>query len=189
MEIESPVLGFPQKFCCNCGATECTNEIQDTRVTRFFSFGRTDTVFKLSVPVCSGCRRTIRRRPAGFFSRLAVLLLITCGIFGAVFASFMGSGSSAALPLWIGYMVAGSVVGGLILTYLFYRFRRAKPPQTSFYQPVRIKSVRLQFSGLMAGEGQVAFMKLAFTNPDYRSVFEEANQEALQAKRVAVVKA
>jgi hypothetical protein len=188
MEIENPTLGFPQKFCCNCGATECAIEVQNTRVTRFFSFGRTDTIFKLSVPVCDACRRTLRRRPAGFYSRLSMLLLFTVGIFGAVFVSFMASGSSAALPLWMGYMYVGSIVGGLLLTYLFYRFRRAKPPQTSFYQPVRIKSVRLQFSGLMAGEGQVGFMKLGFTNPDYRSVFEEANQEAIQAKRLAVVK-
>ena len=189
MEIENPSLGFPQKFCCNCGAVECTNEVQDTRVTRFFSLGRTDTIFKLSVPVCASCRRTIRRRPAGFFSRLGVFLLISGAIFGTVFAAFMGSGSSAALPLWLNYMYIGSVLGGLLLTWLFYRFRRAKPPQTSFYQPVRIKSVRLQFSGLMAGEGQVGFMKLAFTNPDYRSVFEDANQEAIQARRIAVVKA
>ena len=51
------------------------------------------------------------------------------------------------------------------------------------------QEVRLQFSGLMAGAGQVAFMKLAFTNPDYLNVFTDANQEAIRAKHVAVVKA
>ena len=75
-----------------------------------------------------------------------------------------------------------------ILTIVFYRLRRPKPPQTSFYQPVRIKNVRLQFAGLMAGAGQVGFMKLAFTNPDYLNVFVDANQEAIKAKRIAVVK-
>ncbi len=185
MQVENPQLGFPSSFCCNCGATECQSEIQDTRVTRFFGFGRTDTVFRLSVPVCAECRRTIRRRPAGFFSRLGVLVLITGVLFGACLAL----GSNAALPLWIGYFYAGSALLGVVLTILFYRLRRPKPPQTSFYQPVRIKSVRLQFSGLMAGEGHVGFMRLAFTNPDYLSAFADANQDAIKAKRLAVAKA
>jgi hypothetical protein len=78
---------------------------------------------------------------------------------------------------------------GVLLTIVFYRLRRPKAPQTSFYQPVRIKNVRLQFSGLMAGEGHVGFMRLAFTNPDYRTVFVDANQDAIKAKRLAVTKA
>ena len=184
MQVENPQLGFPSAFCCNCGATECTSEIQDTRVSRLFGFGRTDTIFKLTVPVCAGCRRTLRRRPANFFSRLSVLLLIICVLFGACLAA----GSTVALPLWIGYFYGGSVLFGVVLTLIFYRLRRPKAPQTSFYQPVRIKNVRLQFSGLMAGEGQVGFMKLAFSNPDYLNAFVEANQAAITAKRIAVVK-
>jgi len=185
MQVENPQLGFPSAFCCNCGATECTSEIQDTRVSRLFGFGRTDTIFKLTVPVCAGCRRTLRRRPASFFSRLSVLVLITIVLFGACLAA----GSTVALPLWIGYFYGGSVLFGVVLTLIFYRLRRPRAPQTSFYQPVRIRNVRLQFSGLMTGEGQVGFMKLAFSNPDYLNAFVEANQEAINAKRVAVVKA
>jgi len=185
MQVENPQLGFPASFCCNCGATECKSEIQDTRITRFFGIGRTDTTFKLSVPICSGCQRTIRRKPAGFFSRLGVLLLVT----GVIFGICLATGSTVALPLWIGYMYAGSVVLGVVLTILFYRLRRPKAPQTSFYQPVRIKNVRLQFTGLMNGEGQVGFMKLAFTNPDYLNAFVAANQDAITAKRVSVTKA
>ncbi len=185
MEVEKPALTFPSAFCCNCGDTNCVNEVQETRVTRFFKIGRTDTTFQLDVPVCAGCRRTTKRRPAGFFSRLGVLLLITSVLFGICLAY----GSTAALPLWIGYFSAGSVLLGLILTYLFYRLRRPKPPQTSFYQPVRIKEAKLQFTGLMAGAGHVGYMKLAFTNPDYLSVFVEANQAAIKARHVSVVKA
>ena len=62
MQVENPQLGFPNTFCCNCGATDCKTEDQDTRVTRFFSIGRTDTIFRLSVPTCATCRRTLRRR-------------------------------------------------------------------------------------------------------------------------------
>jgi hypothetical protein len=31
-------------------------------------------------------------------------------------------------------------------------------------------------------------MKLAFTNPDYRNLFVNANQDAIKAKHIAVVK-
>jgi hypothetical protein len=183
MEVESPQLGFPQSFCCNCGVTDCASETQDTRITRFFGIGGGDTTFKLSVPVCAGCSRTLRRRPAGFFSRLGVLVLSLAVIFLALYAF------SASLPLWmVDNTIAISIVLGLIFTSAFYALRRPKPPQTSFYQPVRIKGVRLQVTGLMAGAGQVGFMKLAFTNPDYRNMFVDANQEAIRAKRIAVMK-
>jgi len=185
MEVEKPTLTFPTAFCCNCGDKNCVNEVQETRVTRFFKIGRTDTSFKLDVPVCAGCLRTTKRRPAGFFSRLGVLLLIASVLFGTCLALW----STAALPLWIGYFSAGSVVLAVVLTIIFYRLRRPKPPQTSFYQPVRIKEAKLQFSGLMAGAGHVGYMKLAFTNPDYLTEFVNANQEAIKARHVSVVKA
>ena len=183
MEIESPQLGFPQSFCCNCGVTDCASETQSTRVTHFFSIGGTETTFKLSVPVCARCRKTLRRRPAGFFSRLGVLGLSLAAIFLALYAF------GTSLPPWIGgNIVAISIILALVFSFVFYALRRPKPPQTSFYQPVRIRSVRLQVTGLMAGAGQVGFMKLAFTNPDYRNVFVNANQDAINAKRIAVVK-
>jgi hypothetical protein len=185
MEVEKPALTFPTAFCCNCGDKDCVNEVQETRVTRFFKIGRTDTTFQLDVPVCAGCRRTTKRRPAGFFSRLGVLLLITSVLFGVSLTLV----TTAALPLWVGYFSAGSIALGLILTVVFYRLRRPKPPQTSFYQPVRIREAKLQFTGLMAGAGHVGYMKLAFTNPEYLDVFVNANQDAIKAKHVSVVKA
>jgi hypothetical protein len=183
MEVESPQLGFPQSFCCNCGVTDCAIETQNTRVTHFFSIGGTETTFKLSVPVCARCSKTLRRRPAGFFSRLGVLVLSLAAIFLTLYAF------ETSLPLWIGEnKVAISIILALIFSSVFYALRRPKPPQTSFYQPVRIRNVRLQVTGLMAGAGQVGFMKLAFTNPDYRNMFVNANEEAIKAKRIAVVK-
>jgi hypothetical protein len=93
------------------------------------------------------------------------------------------------LPPWMAdNALAISIILALIFSFVFYALRRPKPPQTSFYQPVRIKGVRLQVTGLMAGEGQVGFMRLAFTNSDYRNMFVDANQDAIKAKRIAVTK-
>ena len=185
MDVEKPTLTFPTTFCCNCGDRNCEPQVQETRVWRFFGIKKSDTTFHLDVPVCAGCRRSTKRKPAGFFSRLSVLLLIT----GTLFGISLTLVNAAVLPLWFKYFVGGSVFFGVVLTWLFYRFRRPKPPQTSFYQPVRIKEARLQFAGLMAGAGNVGFMKLAFTNPDYLTEFVNANQDAIKAKHVSAVKA
>jgi hypothetical protein len=47
----------------------------------------------------------------------------------------------------------------------------------------------VQFDGIMSGPGQVVFMKLAFTNPDYLNVFRNANREAIEAGHISAVRA
>lgn len=183
MRAESPPLNFPATFCCNCGDTDCMTEIQDTRVTRHFGFGGIETTFQLAIPICANCRKSTRRRPAGWFSRLLAWVLTSCVVFGALLIL----GENVSLPLWmIDHLFAVAALVGLLLVTLFYRLRRPRPPQTSYYQPVRIKRATLHFDD---DAGRVAFMKLAFTNPDYLNVFTTANREAIQARTLAAVKA
>jgi len=186
MEVPNPALVFPANFCCNCGNPQCASEVQDTRITRFFGIGGTDTAFHLPIPVCAACRRTTRRRPAGFFGRLLVLALVVA----TLFVSLLILSSHVQLPLWINlHSFAISVTVGIILTILFYRMRRPTPPRTSFYQPVRIKNADVQITGPMSGGGHVVYMKLAFTNPEYLALFADANREAIQSGRLAAVSA
>jgi len=185
-EVVSPGLVFPTNFCCNCGAMDCTVENQDTRVTRYFGIYGTETTFHLALPVCATCRRTLRRRPAGFFSRLLVFMLMVAGwlLVGWLLQR------SVTLPLWmVEYRFTIGLVLGFITTGIFYYLRRARPPRTSFYQPVRIKQASVQFSEVMSGPGQVGYLKLAFTNPDYLHAFTHANEDAIRARRVAVARA
>jgi hypothetical protein len=186
MEVQSPALIFPTGFCCNCGDTDCASEVQDTRVTRFFGIGGTETTFKLPVPVCAACRKSTRRRPAVFFGRLLVFGLLV----GGWFLALLLLGTYISWPLWIAdHRLVISAVLGLVTAMVFYRLRRARPPQTSFYQPVRIKVANVHFAGIMSGAGQVVFMKLAFTNPDYLNVFGDANRDAIEAGHLSVVRA
>jgi hypothetical protein len=186
MEVQSPALNFPAGLCCNCGDTNCEMETQDTRVTRYFGIGGTGTTFHLQIPTCAACRRTLRRRPARFFGVLAVIALMAAGGILAMFAL----AASVTLPPWMieRRFVIGAIVG-LIVALVFYRLRRARPPQTSFYQPVRIREAKVHFVDLMHGPGQVMFMKLAFTNPDYFNRFRNENLEAISAGRLAAVRA
>lgn len=186
MQVESPQLTFPSPFCCNCGALECAAEVQDTRVSRFFGIYRTETVFRLSLPICAACRKTTRRPPAGFFMRMAVFLVAAA----AWSLAFYWWGKSVVLPAWFAlhqYTVAAAL--GALVAFVFYRLRRPKPPKTSFYQPVRIKQARVQFAGVMGGPGQVVYLKLAFTNPEYLNVFLDANREAVRAGHLGIVQA
>lgn len=186
MALDSPQLSFPKTFCCNCGDTNCVSEIQDTRVTRYFGLGGTETTFRLPLPVCAACRRSTRRRPQGFFAKV---LLVAVGT-GVAFFALLMLGYTVALPLWIvEHMLAISAVVAFIVMLGVWRLRRPKPPQTSFYQPVRIKQADVQLTDLMSGAGHVAFMKLAFTNPDYLNVFVEANRDAIKAGHLAAIKA
>lgn len=185
-EVTNPALIFPTAFCCNCGEVNCAAENQDTRVTRFFAIYGTGATFHLSVPVCARCRRSLRRRPAVFFSRLLVLALMSV----AFLALVMLWQSSGSMPVWfVDHSFQLIVVLGLLATLGFYWLRRKRPPQTSFYQPVRIKQARVRFTDVMSGRGNVDYMKLAFTNPDYLNVFRNANREAIEAGRLAAVKA
>jgi hypothetical protein len=84
MQVESPQLVFPKAFCCNCGDMNCMSEIQDTRVTRYFGLGGTETTFRLAVPVCERCRRSTRRRPQGFFAQFLIVALGTAVAFLAL---------------------------------------------------------------------------------------------------------
>jgi hypothetical protein len=186
VQLDSPKLTFPAAFCCNCGDTNCASEIQDTRVTRYFGVGGTETIFHLPVPVCAACRRSTRRRAPGFFAHLLVMAL-------AVAVFFVGLrmlASIVALPGWIGAHLPGISAGlGVLLVVLVLRLRRPKPPKTSFYQPVRIREVRVQVTDVMNGYGQVSFMKLAFTNPRYLDLFASANGAAISAGTLIAVKA
>src|SRR5262245_5890780 len=97
MELQSPELTFPTAFCCNCGDTNCQGETQHTAITRYFAIYGAGTTFALSVPVCAGCLKTLRRRPSGFFARLLVLL----GAVGAWFLLLYLLGTSVVYPAWM----------------------------------------------------------------------------------------
>lgn len=185
MDLQSPELNFPTSFCCNCGDLNCSAEIQDTRVTRYFAIYGTGNTFRLSVPVCAGCRRTLRRRPPVLLTQLGVFLLSA----GAWLITLYLLGKSVTLPLWVSdhaWKIGAAL--GAITTLIVYRLRRAKPPRTSFHQPVRIKQASVRFDSVMSGPGAVQYLKLGFTNPDYLNVFVNANGDAIKAGHLSVVR-
>jgi hypothetical protein len=85
-------------------------------------------------------------------------------------------------------LLLASVVA-VVAFVLLGRLRRPKPPQTSFYQPVRIRGANVAVSHVDGAASGVTFMKLAFTNADYLNVFRNANRDAIESGRIAAVMA
>lgn len=179
-------MSFPTAFCCNCGAVDCQNEVQDARVTRYFGLGRAETTFHLPVPICARCRRSLRRPPPGFFARL--LLLVTCLAVASLLLLLLNY--SLFYSEWLlRHLLVFATVLAVVAFVLLTRLRRPKAPQTSFYQPVRVKVATVAVSHVEGAASGVSFMKLAFTNPDYLNVFHNANRDAIEAGSIAIVKA
>jgi len=177
---------FPTAFCCNCGALDCQTEVQDTRVARYFGVKRSGTTFHFPVPICARCRRSLKRPPQGFFERL--LLLVLCLAVASLF--FVLLNYSVFYSEWLlRHVLVLAAVVAVIAFFLLTRLRRPKAPQTSFYQPVRIKAASIAVSHVEGDASGVTFMKLAFTNADYLNVFQNANRAAIEAGSIAAVKA
>jgi len=186
MDVAGAPLLFPTAFCCNCGALDCQNDVQDTRVTRYFGLGRGETTFRFPLPICARCRRSTRRPPPGFFARL--LLFVICLAVAALF--FWLLNYSLFQSEWLlRHVLVFAAILAVIAFVLLTRLRRPKAPQTSFYQPVRVKVATVAVSHVDGAASRVAFMKLAFTNTDYLDLFRNANRDAIEAGSVAVVKA
>jgi hypothetical protein len=185
VDVTGAQLIFPTAFCCNCGALDCQNEVQDTRVTRYFRLGRSGTTFHFPVPICARCRRSLRRPPPGLFARL--LLLVTCLAVASLLLMLLNY--SLFYSEWLlRHVLVLAAVLAVVAFVLLTRLRRPKAPQTSFYQPVRIKAATVAVSHVEGAASGVTFMKVAFTNPDYLNLFRNANREAIEAGSVAVVK-
>jgi hypothetical protein len=186
MEAAAARFEFPQPFCCNCGATECAQVLQDTRVTRYFGIGGVETAFQLAIPICAACRKTTRRRPPTLFRRLLMFSLVLA----VLFLAWLALASLVLLPAWLAdQLFVVSVACAALVCIVFWRLRQPRPPQTSYFQPVRIVAVNVEVTDVMTGSGRVAHIAFSFTNPAYFETFRAANQEAIAAKFLTVRKA
>ena len=163
---------FPTKLCCNCGRTDSLQTVvQDTRVTRYFFLGGSEITFNLQLPFCPECIATARRRPISLVKKLLVFIIT----FGAsvlaltiVAELFL---SNKLLPDHIIYLSLGASTAFIfIISFL----RMPTGHQTSFYQPVRITSLKQEFFS-----GDVKKANIYFTNSLYASEFTALNQESI----------
>src|SRR5688572_25310067 len=186
MDAAAARFEFPQVFCCNCGAAECSQVLQDTRVTRYFGVGGVATALQLAIPVCAACRKTTRRRPPTLFRRLLLCALVLA----VIFLAWLALAAVVLLPAWLDdRLFMASIACAVLVCASLWRLRQPRPPQTSYFQPVRIEAVNVEVTDVMTGAGRVAHIVFAFTNPAYLEAFRDANREAIAAEFLAARKA
>lgn len=171
-------LDFPTSRCCNCGATTDIHTLhQDTRITRYLFGGGSEFTFQFSLPYCSRCEASAKRRPPGFLGQGLVLLLS----FAVVGAVLILVGDLLHSTFIAAYLAPLAAVIALVFTASFYVFRKPGAGQTSYYQPVRVTKLGQEFVS-----GKVKMIRLMFTNSEYRSEFMRSNESAIGKRLIEV---
>ncbi|MBB2483750.1 hypothetical protein H5407_00770 [Mitsuaria sp. WAJ17] len=181
--VEGFSLQFPEDVCANCGTrSEVFVAEQNTKVTRFLLLGGSEISFALPVSSCTHCVDSLHRRPLSLGNKALItgMMAGACATVLLMWAS-MGSTKTGFLA---DHPFLVSALAGLGLSWAWFRRHRAQAPQSSYYQPVRIRRLKRQFV-----DGTIEAMHLAFTNKDYRLAFVRANREAIRKGQLAAADA
>lgn len=172
---------FPQDFCCNCGAHAGVSAVPTRLVkTTFLGIGGVEKSVTVPLPYCPTCAVTAGRIPKGLGAKLLMSLLTLVALMLA-YAIALAAGwtpllsDSTATVFWVlAALSAALVFGG-------YALRRPQGPQTSWYQPVRLVTLKQRFL-----DGTIVGYVFAFTNAAYRQRFAAANAEQVARKAIEV---
>lgn len=173
---------FPDQPCCNCGSKSALRIVeQDTRLTTYMLGGGTEQTFRLPLPFCPDCIHSARRRPKNLAHRVLGFLVS----FGVAALSLIVIGDLVLhSPALAQYIVPLSLGLATATTLAWIAKTKPKGKQTSYFQPVRIPSLKREFvSGIVTSIG------FAFTNIDYARAFAGANLRAIANKAVTLEQA
>ncbi|MBL0143737.1 MAG: hypothetical protein IPP91_16915 [Betaproteobacteria bacterium] len=176
---EGVEFGFPSNLCCNCGANERLRVIpQDTRRSSYLIAGGTETTFQLPLPFCPRCTASAKRRPKNVVHRLLLLALL----FAVYFAALVLLGEiGIAPPLVAKYLAPGAASLAVFTTLTVMLRARPSRGQSSYFQPVRIPTLKREFVS-----GTVTAIGFSFTNSAYARAFKQANMDAIARKQLFV---
>jgi hypothetical protein len=176
---EGVEFGFPNHLCCNCGIKSGLHIIeQDTRRTSYMIAGGTETTFQLPLPYCDVCTPSASRRPKNVVHRILLFVLA----FAVSFAVLLLAGEfSVKGELLAKYLTPLALFFAAIVTLGIILPSRPKSGQTSYFQPVRIPTLKREFLS-----GTVTAIGFSFTNKDYAQAFKQANKDAIARKQLLI---
>lgn len=174
---------FPATRCCNCGATgKLSIREQDTKKTNYLLFAGTELTFKLPLPVCKRCRKSLRRRVPTLLHKFLLLFVVAFVLF--LLAVTVGANVLQRVPAISNHLFPFCLLSAFVLLWAFYAARRPRGNQTSYYQPVRLGKLKRGFvSGDIQGVG------LRFTNLTYLRDFQQLNKAVIQSGHVLAERA
>lgn len=179
---EDVEFSFPGTMCCNCGRKAGLKTVeQDTRRTTYMFAGGTEITFKLPLPFCDDCAPSAQRRPKNAFHRV-LAFLVSFGV--AALALIVIGDLVLDRPEFAKHIVTIPAIVAAFVTGAWILASRPRSPGTSYYQPVRIPTLKREFVS-----GVVTAIGFAFTNGEYARAFASANRDAIAKKVVSVEKA
>lgn len=172
-------FGFPSHICCNCGTRKDLQVIaQDTRRSSYLIAGGTETTFQLPLPFCAGCAASAKRRPKNMAHRVLLFALAFAVCFAALLAIGEFSTEGAQLAK---YLTPIALAMAACTTLAVVLGARPKPGQSSYFQPVRIPTLKREFVS-----GAVTAIGFSFANREYAKAFRQANTDAIECKQLFV---
>jgi hypothetical protein len=176
---EGVEFGFPNHLCCNCGTKADLKVVaQDTRRTTYLIAGGTETTFRLPLPFCSRCAPSAKRRPKNVVHRILLFALALAIYFVTliVLGEFFVKGDLLAK-----YLTHIAVVLAALTTLGVVLMARPKAGQSSYFQPVRIPTLKREFLS-----GAVTAIGFSFSNREYAQAFKQENRDAIARKQLLV---
>jgi hypothetical protein len=156
----------PEHACCNCGTADGVQLI-DTRLKQAHSklLAGTEMTFMTLLPYCGICKASARRSRRGKSMRGLTGFSVFWVLFGVM--TLIGN---EHLPHWLAeYRIGLAALVATALTSAYYLLRRARPPQTSYYQPIYLRQLQ------QSARGEVQSITLGFTNAAYAEKYSAHN--------------
>ena len=155
-------IHFPQDLCCNCGTQQerICSVATTLRWITYLGIGGVETAERILLPYCQFCQVTATRRPPGIGRRFLVWALL---FFVGMLCLPLIPGANQ-IGIQAALLANGAVAAALVCARIFATRPRGK--QTSYYQPVRLRTF-----GLV----------LAFTSSTYARQVLAANPEVTRA--------
>jgi hypothetical protein len=128
-------------------------------------------------PYCNNCGATSRRGRPNVLGIIAITVLLALAM---VTVWFLKAGELVdRVPVELA--AAAALLASIVIMAMYYATRRAKQPQTSYYQPVRIVKLSHKWPA------DITAMILRFSNETYARKFEAANSVAVSKGILKVV--
>ena len=176
-DTDSPIK-IPTEICCNCLSQDNVEKIEtDLRYMPLFGLAGAEITMPTPLPYCSMCKSSANRKRPGLLGFLASCTLVFT-ILAMIWLFYLSSLFATPISEYIFVPIIALI--SLILNTAFFFLKKKKPNQTSYYQPVKLNKVR------GAWPNSLKYLSLSFTNPEYKKLFIEVNQEHIKNKRLKV---
>ena len=178
---ENVKLFFPAILCCNCGTRTGLQLVeQESSCTAYFPLIGPEITFRLPLPFCNGCIPSSKRQPKYFFNRLLGFLMSFCS---AALVLVVAGNFIFDIQAMAKYLIPFAMLVAITTTAIWIAADRPKRNQTSYFQPVRVTTLKKEFES-----GEVNAVRFSFTNNEYADFFALANQDAIERRVICIEK-